>query len=579
MIYFFNSAGTTVAVKSEPVYQGSVIPNGLVVVVPFASNVIPSVAFTLPNGLIITGGNMARVPNTEPIADGQGTLFNAWSYDLDLPITQYAGTVNAQFTFATGHGTPKTYMTQFLVQRGVPNNLPDVKVGDNVTEVIEKINNYLASIGANTQEALENSISYVRYIAPSDDLLNGENSGCNLFVVNGESIVPSTDASVPSITNGDFTVASMTSYLTENQIQNPNLNNDDTGTGAPANKDTNFFQYNVGSGTPNTPAGFIVELPQDADVGIVQLYMFAVQWDATLNISYKAEEDADYTTAETFVLKKMSYYDSTLLNEMQIIRVPVNAKAKYIKVEQIAVQGQPVNGAYVCKGIEIFKQTVSGYYHIVQVNHNYFDIDTFNAESLITTVETITEEAQGYSEDAKESEINAEKWAVGSTDNLDPQYSNSAKDWAQSVLALKGKVGGFPILEEIGGKPKIPSVYINLANGITFVDITDVAELNTTYADADAGTVARLVIDADGDGEAVKEVVQSFVKLEDGGWAMYGSSYADNSGNALYSQTSTNAMFVNGVSIRKMSQATYDLPTTDKNGIVFVTIDAETTGE
>ena len=60
---------------------------------------------------------------------------------------------------------------------------------------------------------------------------------------------------------------------------------------------------------------------------------------------------------------------------------------------------------------------------------------------------------------------------------------------------------------------------------------------------------------------------------------MYGSSYADNSGNALYSQTSTNAMFVNGVSIRKMSQATYDLPTTDKNGIVFVTIDAETTGE
>lgn len=32
MIYFFNSAGTTVAVKSEPVYQGSVIPNGLVVV-------------------------------------------------------------------------------------------------------------------------------------------------------------------------------------------------------------------------------------------------------------------------------------------------------------------------------------------------------------------------------------------------------------------------------------------------------------------------------------------------------------------------------------------------------------------
>jgi hypothetical protein len=574
MIYFFNAQGTTVGVKSEPIYQGSVIPNGLVVVVPFASNIIPSVAFTLPNGLIITGGNMERVPNTEPIADGQGTLFNAWSYDLDLPITQYAGTVNVQFTFATGHGTPKSYMTQFIVQRGVPNNLPDVQVGDNLTEVITAINSYLASIGSNTQEALENSISYVRYIAPSEDLLNGKNSTCNLFVVNGTSIVPSTDASVPNITNGDFTVASMTEYLTENQIQNPNIDNSDPQTGTLANKDTNFFQYNTGSGTPSVPAGFIVELPQDSDVGILQLYMFAVQWDVTLNVSYKTEEDADYTTAETFVLKKMFYYDTTLLNEMQIIRVPINAKAKYIKVEQIAVQGQPVNGAYVCKGLEIFKQTISGYYRIVQVNHNYFDIDTFNAESLITTVETITEEAQGYSEQAKESEENAEKWAIGTSDSQDPQYNNSAKDWAESITRLAGQKGGYPILEEIGGSPKIPSVYINLATDTTYITIQSEEDLHTTEnISKPTGTIARLVIDIDGE-NGNKVVTKSFVKLGDGDeWALWGASYADNASNALYSEESTNALNVNGVSIRKMTQAIYDLPTTSKDGIVFVTID------
>lgn len=568
MIFFLNANGTTTIVKSDAIYQGSIDANSLIIVAPFSRTNVVSASFILPNGLVVEGGIAVPLADlgTTPLKDNNGNIYNAWGLDLDFPATQYSGTVKVQFSISLGSGkTLKSYTTQFEVSKGIVANLPSFDEIANGEEIYTKIKDYLASISENMMSALENGISYIRYYAP-ENLLNGAESGCELSVVNGSTVIEvnaETREQIGEITNGDVTVASMTEYLTDEQLKNPNLNDDNINDNTPGNKDLNFFQYNVGStGTPYRPAGFIVKLPEISNIGIVQLYIYSVFYDCDLQIS-TSTDGQDYIVKETIPLKKLVYSGETVVNEMQIIRVPVNvANAQYIKVVQTT---GITNGNYVCKGIEIFSQAVNGYYTIVQNNGNTFDIDSYNANTLISIVERLKADAQA-------SEESAQKWAEGTDVETDPQYHNSAKYYAQRVFNLAGQTGGYPILEDIGGVPKIPSVYINLANGITFIDIESEDELNTTYANAEPGTVARLVVDADNE-LGVVEVTKSFVKLNGSGWALYGASYADNATNSLYAGSATNSTYVNGVYVRQMSQSAYDdLTSEEKNGVIFVVL-------
>lgn len=154
-----------------------------------------------------------------------------------------------------------------------------------------------------------------------------------------------------------------------------------------------------------------------------------------------------------------------------------------------------------------------------------------------------------------------------------------AQNALAEINAKAGQAGGYPILENIGGSPKIPSVYINLVNPTEYVNITSVSELETL--DEPVGTVARLVVDIDGD-LGTKTVTQSFVKLQEGTgtdkWALYASSYADNASNALYAEQATNALKVNGLMINGvLSEADYNA-LVDKTGVYFISIEGEANG-
>lgn len=528
MIYFFNSAGTTIAVKSEPIYQGSANANSLVVVAPFSNTAVVSVAYTLPNGLGVVGGVLTKLDylGDTPLIDASGNKYNAWQIDLKAPVTQYAGVVRVQFTFNLGYGkTLKTYSTQFVVEKGVPSDLPPFNEIENAENLYQSILNYIASINESVVEASDKAISYVRYITDDNYILNTANAE-NISL----SVVPEN-----ATYKGNFTLVGMTEYLTENQIQNPTLD---------SNADDLFFQLQTNVGTEQ--GGFIIDLGSNQDVGLVQMYAWSIWQDLTM-YAYVSTDGSTYTLADT-----LTFPATAGSNTLDIFRFNIYQNCRYIKI----VQEDRVftNGSYACKGIEIFAPNVDGYYRIVQNNGNVIEIDSFNANTLIDIVNELTNQAQ-------QSEENAQKWA-----------EESAEALAQ-INAKAGAVGGYPILQNIDGQPKIPTVYIQQVDIKEYIQITSAGQLGTI--EAQVGDVALLTETVNGELTITKSWLLLSIVNNVRTWAVYGTSYATNAGNAVYSQTAGNALQINGTIINKLPQAQYNA-LVDKTGVYFVTIDGAT---
>lgn len=98
MIFFFKSDGTLIKSAPETVYQGSAEAGKVYVVAPLNANMLVDVYYELPNGerwgayLLENNGT---VINNKELPDG----WALWSTTLESAITQYAGTLKAQFGF------------------------------------------------------------------------------------------------------------------------------------------------------------------------------------------------------------------------------------------------------------------------------------------------------------------------------------------------------------------------------------------------------------------------------------------------------------------------------------------------
>lgn len=98
MIFFFKADGTLIKSAPETVYQGSAEAGKVYVVAPLNANMLVDVYYELPNGerwgayLLENNGTII---NNEELPDG----WALWSTTLESAITQYAGTLKAQFGF------------------------------------------------------------------------------------------------------------------------------------------------------------------------------------------------------------------------------------------------------------------------------------------------------------------------------------------------------------------------------------------------------------------------------------------------------------------------------------------------
>lgn len=127
MIFFVGNDCTVINSVPSPVYQGSANTNNIYLIAPFAVNLQVTVAFKLPNGVWTERYPMTQVNELTGIINKQtGKPYVGWQFSLPNEITQYFGTVTAQFFFYAGQGKVITASssTTFTVERGVPEILP-----------------------------------------------------------------------------------------------------------------------------------------------------------------------------------------------------------------------------------------------------------------------------------------------------------------------------------------------------------------------------------------------------------------------------------------------------------------------
>ena len=111
MVFFCDANGTITQVSSSPVYQGSNLANEIILAAPFSSGVQITVSFTLPNGIITTPYYMEST-GYSGVTDKDGKQYNTWSALVDMAVTEYSGSVVAQFTIYTP-GSPTMYISAF----------------------------------------------------------------------------------------------------------------------------------------------------------------------------------------------------------------------------------------------------------------------------------------------------------------------------------------------------------------------------------------------------------------------------------------------------------------------------------
>lgn len=161
MIFFFKSDGTLIKSAPETVYQGSAEAGKVYVVAPLNANMLVDVYYELPNGerwgayLLENNGT---VINNEEFPDG----WALWSTTLESAITQYAGTLKAQFGFYQSGTADKVPLitsqgVTITIAKGVIRDLPSEPTADVYAQIVNAISSIKQDIANLPNEYLSNT--------------------------------------------------------------------------------------------------------------------------------------------------------------------------------------------------------------------------------------------------------------------------------------------------------------------------------------------------------------------------------------------------------------------------------------
>lgn len=161
MIFFFKSDGTLIKSAPETVYQGSAEAGKVYVVAPLNANMLVDVYYELPNGerwgayLLENNGT---VINNEELPDG----WALWSTTLESAITQYAGTLKAQFGFYQSGKADKVPLitsqgVTITITKGVVRDLPSAPTADVYAQIVNAISSIKQDIANLPNEYLSNT--------------------------------------------------------------------------------------------------------------------------------------------------------------------------------------------------------------------------------------------------------------------------------------------------------------------------------------------------------------------------------------------------------------------------------------
>lgn len=161
MIFFFKSDGTLIKSAPKTVYQGSAEAGKVYVVAPLNANMLVDVYYELPNGerwgayLLENNGT---VINNEELPDG----WALWSTTLESAITQYAGTLKAQFGFYQSGMADKVPLitsqgVTINIAKGVVRDLPSAPTANVYAQIVNAISSIKQDIANLPNEYLSNT--------------------------------------------------------------------------------------------------------------------------------------------------------------------------------------------------------------------------------------------------------------------------------------------------------------------------------------------------------------------------------------------------------------------------------------
>lgn len=170
MIILTNAQGDVLNAIPDKVYQGSNLANQIVIVSPWSANLQVTIAYKLPNG-DFTEPKLMTAFATNPLPENLQA--NAWSIDIDEPVTENFGVVEFQFKAYNGSQKIATGGCSFTVQHGVAPILPATPSQTIYEQILEAIGVLSSTIVAGDFESkaltpYDSTFEYSKYDVIAD---------------------------------------------------------------------------------------------------------------------------------------------------------------------------------------------------------------------------------------------------------------------------------------------------------------------------------------------------------------------------------------------------------------------------
>ena len=170
MIILTNAQGDVLNTIPDKVYQGSNLANQIVIVSPWSANLQVTIAYKLPNG-DFTEPKLMTAFATNPLPENLQA--NAWSIDIDEPVTENFGLVEFQFKAYNGTQKIATGGCSFTVQHGVAPILPATPSQTIYEQILEAISVLSSTIVAGDFESkaltpYDSTFEYSKYDVIAD---------------------------------------------------------------------------------------------------------------------------------------------------------------------------------------------------------------------------------------------------------------------------------------------------------------------------------------------------------------------------------------------------------------------------
>ena len=170
MIILTNAQGDVLNAIPDKVYQGSNLANQIVIVSPWSANLQVTIAYKLPNG-DFTEPKLMTAFATNPLPENLQA--NAWSIDIDEPVTENFGLVEFQFKAYNGTQKIATGGCSFTVQHGVAPILPATPSQTIYEQILEAISVLSSTIVAGDFESkaltpYDSTFEYSKYDVIAD---------------------------------------------------------------------------------------------------------------------------------------------------------------------------------------------------------------------------------------------------------------------------------------------------------------------------------------------------------------------------------------------------------------------------